>query len=427
MNAVDSEHSKNLQSDVFRIYELEKRRSDRGHPYSRFWTGDKTTLLPRDDKGGREELKGSLERFFDSEYRKGGSTAVVISPRTITEMEREVDKILEGVTAASPREPSPSEPSSLPDRPLPFSGDPSRSEIPGFGYAVKAVPVQDLRQVTMVFPVPYSSGGERDAIRSTRPFEYLGHLLGHEGRGSLRSYLKRKGMANGVGASTNAELEDFETFEVVVDLTPRGLDNWRTVVGAVMGYISLLKSKAWPAYVMDETLRMAELGWSMLEVGDATSFASTVSQNMGKYKFDKTLAVAGGLRLAAEGAGGEIRETMDEGNRDRATRAVEGAMRKLELENCLVTVISKDFEREAKEKERVYGTRYAVEKLGDVKTTGTGEMAFPERNVFIPTREGMRIKNQQKGQERDRMKAPRPPTKVRDDEKYEVWFKGDDR
>jgi len=45
LNAIDSEHAKNLQSDVFRLYELEKDRVNTDHPYSKFFTGNKVTLL----------------------------------------------------------------------------------------------------------------------------------------------------------------------------------------------------------------------------------------------------------------------------------------------------------------------------------------------------------------------------------------------
>lgn len=200
VNAVDSEHSKNLQSDVFRVYEIEKRRATGGHPYSRFWTGDKTTLLPKDHQEGREELRNALVDLFDDNYRKSAQTAVVISPRSIDEMESSVFKSLSATVSTKPRAPTDKDPSVLPNRPAPFSSDPTKSEIPGFGYVVKIVPVQELRQVTMVFPIPYKDGMEKEEFRRSRPQEYLGHLLGHEGKGSLLSYLKGKGWANGVGA-----------------------------------------------------------------------------------------------------------------------------------------------------------------------------------------------------------------------------------
>jgi insulysin len=44
LNAVDSEHKKNLQQDNWRLYQLEKDLSDPSHPYNKFGTGNLETL-----------------------------------------------------------------------------------------------------------------------------------------------------------------------------------------------------------------------------------------------------------------------------------------------------------------------------------------------------------------------------------------------
>ena len=40
LNAIESENSKNLQSDGFRIYQINKARQNPDHPHSKFFTGD---------------------------------------------------------------------------------------------------------------------------------------------------------------------------------------------------------------------------------------------------------------------------------------------------------------------------------------------------------------------------------------------------
>jgi len=40
-----------------------------------------------------------------------------------------------------------------------------------------------------------------------KPEYYVSHLLGHEGEGSLLSYLKREGLANALGAGTEGRRE----------------------------------------------------------------------------------------------------------------------------------------------------------------------------------------------------------------------------
>ena len=41
LNAIESEHGKNLQSDGFMTYQLQKARASPLHPYSKFGTGTK--------------------------------------------------------------------------------------------------------------------------------------------------------------------------------------------------------------------------------------------------------------------------------------------------------------------------------------------------------------------------------------------------
>jgi insulysin len=44
INAVDSEHQKNIHNDSWRKYQLTKHISKVGHPYNKFSTGNKSTL-----------------------------------------------------------------------------------------------------------------------------------------------------------------------------------------------------------------------------------------------------------------------------------------------------------------------------------------------------------------------------------------------
>ena len=51
VEAINSEHSKNLKSDAFRVYQLEKSLFPAAHPFSKFGTGNRTTLRPPDGTG----------------------------------------------------------------------------------------------------------------------------------------------------------------------------------------------------------------------------------------------------------------------------------------------------------------------------------------------------------------------------------------
>lgn len=67
LRAVDSEHKKNLQSDSWRLFQLEKNLSSPDHPYSQFGTGNLETLQ---DAPGREgvDVRDELIKFHAKYY-----------------------------------------------------------------------------------------------------------------------------------------------------------------------------------------------------------------------------------------------------------------------------------------------------------------------------------------------------------------------
>lgn len=76
---MDSEHKKNLQSDSWRLFQLEKNLSSPDHPYSQFGTGNLETLQ---DAPGREGLDVRDELIkFHSKYYSANIMKLVILGR----------------------------------------------------------------------------------------------------------------------------------------------------------------------------------------------------------------------------------------------------------------------------------------------------------------------------------------------------------
>ena len=57
INAVDSEHSKNKNSDMWRFYQIVKTISNPNHPFSKFGTGSRVTL-------DKPKIRDKLLRIF---------------------------------------------------------------------------------------------------------------------------------------------------------------------------------------------------------------------------------------------------------------------------------------------------------------------------------------------------------------------------
>ena len=90
------------------------------------------------------------------------------------------------------------------------------------------VPVRDIRNLDILFPMPdfrehYKSG----------PAQYLSHLIGHEGQGSLLSELKARKWCNSLVGGEKQGAKGFSFFEVGVDLTIEGAEHVDDIVNLV--------------------------------------------------------------------------------------------------------------------------------------------------------------------------------------------------
>lgn len=200
LNAIESEHAKNLQSDNFRIYQINKERQNPQHPHSRFFTGNKQTLLENTKEKGID-LRQSLIDFYTRYYSADQMTLAVVGPQSLDALLRMTTEAFSDVPNRNGGPPEDAWRGVIP----PYLGSydissGSSSVIPSFGHVVKVVPVKDLRQATITWPVLYKDDADRNSAILTKQAQYVAHVIGHEGPKSLLSYLKRKGWANSLSA-----------------------------------------------------------------------------------------------------------------------------------------------------------------------------------------------------------------------------------
>jgi secreted Zn-dependent insulinase-like peptidase len=98
--------------------------------------------------------------------------------------------------------------------------------------------ISKSRSVTLKFILP----SMRSKFRSN-PTSILSFFLGHEGKGSLLSYLIREGLAMELG-SYPMNIDNFFTiFGVDITLTEKGMNNTDQVIKSVFEYFYLLKKE----------------------------------------------------------------------------------------------------------------------------------------------------------------------------------------
>lgn len=67
INAVNSEHEKNISNDIWRLDQLDKHTANPSHPYHKFGTGNKKTLF-EDPQANGINVRDELLKFHDTWY-----------------------------------------------------------------------------------------------------------------------------------------------------------------------------------------------------------------------------------------------------------------------------------------------------------------------------------------------------------------------
>lgn len=81
----------------------------------------------------------------------------------------------------------------------------------------------------------------------TKPVSYHTHLIRHEGDGSIISILKQKGWATSLSAGV-MDIPGFLLFQVTVDLSKEGLENYKSIITIIFQYIQMLQQQEWEIY-----------------------------------------------------------------------------------------------------------------------------------------------------------------------------------
>jgi len=443
LNAIESENSKNLQSDIFRVYQLEKSRANPNHPFSKFFTGNKSTLLDETKRQGIN-LRSELIKFHQSYYSANTMTLAVIGPQSLSTLRTYVSDAFSTIPNKGIERP---EESWIRSKVLPFSSN-NKSAISSYGSIVEAVPVQDLRQLTLSWPIIYTDEQNKEDISFLKPDFYVGHLIGYEGKGSLLSFLKKKEWVNSLSAASNNALSDFETFDVSVELTNKGLSVIDEICETIFSYINMMRRGNIPMYVYDELLMLSEIEWRFERKTEQSSYAQSLATSMQKYP--PALYIAGPRRLALRESPSEIlsssapRTSFSSAEQRKSTiRSAENFISNLSVDNVYLTVLSKTFSGKTTNSEKWYGTDYIVREIPEITKARWGmsfpsasdNIYFPRPNRFIPSESGLRVrkditKNSNLITFEERMKPIPPPALVRDDGdqgRWKIYFKEDDR
>jgi len=275
VNAVDSEHKKNLQSDVWRNQQLGKLFLRRESPAAKFGTGTLETLLEEPKKRG-EDVVDALWGHYRAHYASHMMKLVVLGRESLDELQQLVEAKFSQV------------PTGARDvRPVEYDADVVGPA--GVGLCVRYKPVTEGHSLELQWPVPPDVAcGDRFLAPAERryrhaPLRYAAHLLGHEGEGSVFFELKRQGWAQTLYCGAGETGSRHSMFMVHVVLTDEGQARVPEVVAAVYAYLDLLRKKEPEQWIFDECAAVARTTFHTRDRPHTFNYVSSLAAGMHQY------------------------------------------------------------------------------------------------------------------------------------------------
>jgi len=382
VNAVNSEHEKNIPNDTWRINQIEKATADVKHDFSKFGTGNKETLdvLPKEQG---VSVRDSLLEFHSTWYSSNIMGLAVLGREDLDILQEMVVERFTGVVDKSVMVPE--------WKTAPFLDDQC-------GTVTYIVPVKDIRNLNITWGIPDLT----DHYQSC-PGSYLGHLIGHEGPGSLLSELKSRGWVNTLVGGQKSGSKGFGFFVVNVDLTEEGINHVDDIVQLVFQYLAMLRSKGPQQWVFEECQDLNAMQFRFKDKERPQSYTCGLSGHLHDFPVPEVLT--GGYILASWRPD-LITEVLDQ----------------LTPHRVRVAVIAQQYAEKCDVTEKWYGAKYKCEKIPKEKldnwdNCGMHEkLRLPDKNDFIPTDFSLTA--------RDWCTIPHP-TILHQDSLGTLWFKQD--
>ena len=339
-NAVHSEYQKNKMNDNWREQQIIFSFVREGHPQRKFNIGNLETL--GDIK--REEL---LE-FYNDEYSSNRMSLAVLSNHSLDDLEKWSRAYFSAIPNHNLEE-------------IIYDHDViNRKET---FRLVTINPVKDLRDLEISFLLP----GTRKYYKS-KPGRILGYIAGHEGMGSVLSFLKGKGWARALRAGVYQATDSYSYANLRIGLTPEGLKEYRSIIKSVMSYIKLLKNSEYPDYVFDHLKTMSSLDEIYTNKGEGMWRATSLSNEANQFPLEDA---------------GRIRYIFEEQDKAVWNEILSYCV----PDNMLSTLISKDVKTNKLEHffEAPYGYEEDDEFYQELINVGLdSNLALPEPNSFLP-------------------------------------------
>ncbi|XP_049731115.1 nardilysin isoform X1 [Elephas maximus indicus] len=268
VEAVDSEYQLARPSDANRKEMLFGSLARPGHPMGKFFWGNAETLK-HEPKRSNIDTHARLREFWMRYYSSHYMTLVVQSKETLDTLEKWVTEIF----------------SQIPNNGLPkpnFGHLTDPFDTPAFNKLYRVVPIRKIHALTITWALPPQQQHYR-----VKPLHYISWLVGHEGKGSILSYLRKKCWAlalfGGNGETGFEQNSTYSVFSISITLTDEGFEHFYEVAHTVFQYLKMLQKLGPEKRIFEEIQKIEDNEFHYQEQTDPVEYVENMCENMQLY------------------------------------------------------------------------------------------------------------------------------------------------
>ena len=352
INMVNYENEGHATDDEYCMQMVDMETMNPDHPYSRFSTGNKETLLNMPVQRG-QNIQTEVMKFHEKYYSSNVMSLAVFGAESLDELAVMVVRLFSQVKNKSVS--------------VPICRENSMRDM-HTQLQINIVPNSDIKKLTLTWPVE---------AYSSFPCAYVQHLMDVCGPGSLRSLLKSKGWVTLV-ESFESTTVDLSFFNISMDLTDEGMGHMDEIIASVFQYINMLRKEGAQKWIWDECTKMAHISFSYEEPMEVITITNDLAYQLRKLSNHPAFSakdIITDCYLFKEFQACHINCILQQ----MAPRKVR------------VIVQGKEFEGRTDHVEKWYGTPYSVHKIPEStlqkwECAGINEhFHLPTKNEFIPS------------------------------------------
>jgi nardilysin len=276
---IDTEFNEALPDDEVRLEQLISNFANEGHPLKTFTWGNSLTLKTNPEKAGINVLN-YVKEFVGKHYVSNNINVVIQSQESIETLEKWVIELFSQIKPSVPN--NQLQRSIKSDISLPFANNPY------FNRLFLVEPINEIDQLMISWSLPPVV-----SLYRTSPLEYLGSIVGHEGKGSLISYLRKQNLALELLAgceSSGFHNNRFSSiFQISIKLTELGHKNIDKVVAYVFEYLNVLQTIGPQEWFFEEVQNIELNKFNWQEVESAVNYVKRLAINSIYYPIEHVL------------------------------------------------------------------------------------------------------------------------------------------